>query len=67
MMVYLTHIPRRSIICTIINAITMALLDAGVAMIDLVVSCSVGRLHNQLHLDITQVDEIDFSSLHLIS
>lgn len=46
----------RSIICTIINAVTMALLDAGVAMIDLVVSCSVGRLHNQLHLDITQVD-----------
>ena len=33
----------RSAICTAINAITLALMHAGVAMRDMVVSCSTGE------------------------
>ncbi len=52
----------RSIISTIFNAITFALLDAGIAMTDMVISCSVGRIHEDLYLDITQVT-LDISIL----
>jgi exosome complex component RRP41 len=32
-----------SVICCIINAVSMALMDAGIAMEDMIVSCSAGK------------------------
>lgn len=35
----------------------MALLEAGISMTDMLVSCSVGRINNQLYLDVTQLEQ----------
>lgn len=46
-----------SIICTIINAITLALMDAGIAMSDMVTACSVGHVRGQFCADVNQVEQ----------
>jgi exosome complex component RRP41 len=33
-----------SSLCAILNAVTLALVNAGIAMTDLLVSCSIGKL-----------------------
>lgn len=35
----------------------MALLEAGISMTDMIISCSVGRVNNQLYLDVTQLEQ----------
>lgn len=46
-----------SVACTMQNAVTMALMDAGVAMSDMVVSCSTGFVNNQACVDLTQLEQ----------
>lgn len=46
-----------SIICSMLNAATLALMDAGINMRDMIASCSVG-VHKQLiHRDLTQIEQ----------
>lgn len=45
-----------SLPCAIINATTLALMDAGVAMRDMVVSCSVGIHKQNLYRDVNQLE-----------
>lgn len=33
----------RSLLCTVINGVTLALMDAGIAMTDMVCACSCGE------------------------
>jgi len=51
-----TSIPR-SLICAIINALCLALINAGVSMYDMVVACSVGYVGQQFCVDVTQVEQ----------
>ena len=46
-----------STLCAIINAVSMALMHAGIAMQDMVVACSVGMVKQELCLDCTQVEQ----------
>ncbi len=46
-----------SLLCAIINATTLALMHAGIAMRDMVVACSVGLVHNQLCQDCSHVEQ----------
>ena len=46
-----------STICAMINAVTLALMDAGIAMSDMIVACSAGFIKQQLHQDLTQVEQ----------
>ena len=47
-----------SLICAILNATTMALIDAGINLKDMVLSCSVGvHKQNQIYLDVTQTEQ----------
>jgi exosome complex component RRP41 len=46
-----------STICTMQNAITLALMDAGVAMSDMVVACSSGFVKQQPCVDLTQLEQ----------
>lgn len=41
--------------CTIVNACTMALLDAGIAMSDMVIACSVGDVKQRICIDLNMV------------
>ena len=43
--------------CTIINALSLALMDAGVAMVDMISACSVGFVKNEFCLDVTQLEQ----------
>ena len=43
--------------CAAINAITLALIDAGIPMYDYVTSCSVGCIDNRLILDLNFLEE----------
>lgn len=45
-----------SSICTVINAITLALIDAGICMTDMLVSCSAGFVREALCRDISQTE-----------
>lgn len=47
----------RSVMCTIINALSLALMDAGVAMVDMISACSVGLVKNEFCLDVTQLEQ----------
>jgi exosome complex component RRP41 len=46
-----------SLLCTVINGVTLALMDAGIAMADMVCSCSVGSINQQLILDLNQTEQ----------
>jgi exosome complex component RRP41 len=48
---------RRSVFCTIVNAVSLALMDAGVAMYDMISACSVGLVKNSFCLDVTQLEQ----------
>lgn len=48
---------HRSVMCTIINALSLALMDAGVAMVDMISACSVGFVKNEFCLDVTQLEQ----------
>jgi ribonuclease PH len=37
------YVIDRSVLCTTFNAINMALMNAGIAMSDMIVSCSAGQ------------------------
>ena len=50
-----------SIESTIVNACTMALMDAGIAMVDVIASCTVGDIRNQICIDLNMV--IDYRLL----
>ena len=51
-----------SILATIINAISMALMDAGVMMKDIITACNVGVLRSNICVDLTNMEEIHCSS-----
>ena len=46
-----------SALCAIINAVSMALMHAGIAMKDMVVACSVGLVHEQMCQDCTHMEQ----------
>ena len=46
-----------SSLCAMINAIGMALMDAGIAMADMIVACSVGNIKGMICCDCTQVEQ----------
>lgn len=46
-----------SILCSILNAISMACMDAGILMSDMVVSCSAGLIKQQICQDLTYVEQ----------
>jgi len=46
-----------STLCAIINAVSLGLMHAGIAMQDMVVACSVGMVKQELCLDCTQVEQ----------
>ena len=45
-----------SVICSIINAVTMALLHSGIMMNDICVACTVGSVNKQISLDLNQAE-----------
>jgi hypothetical protein len=45
----------RSLICSAINAVSMALMDAGIMTTDMVTSCSAGVLRHGTCQDLNQV------------
>ena len=48
-----------SMICTIINAVTLALMDAGISMSDMVTACTVGQVNGKLCVDMNQLEQYD--------
>jgi exosome complex component RRP41 len=46
-----------SILCTILNACSMALMDAGIDMKDMLCACSVGKVKGILCQDLNQVEQ----------
>lgn len=46
-----------STFCAIVNAVSMALMDAGVAMSDLIVACSIGFSKGMICQDCTQIEQ----------
>ena len=44
-----------SLECAVFNACTMALMDAGISMSDMIVACSVGSIKQRICLDLSQV------------
>jgi len=51
-----------SILSTIINAVSMALMDAGVMMKDIITACNVGVMRSNICVDLTNMEEIHCSS-----
>ena len=51
-----------SLICAIINATTLALIDAGIAMKDLLISCSVSIHKQMIYQDVTQIEQTSGSA-----
>ena len=45
-----------SLPCAIINATTLALMEAGIAMKDMVIACSVGIYKQNIYLDVNQLE-----------
>ena len=47
----------RSLLCCIVNAISLALMEAGISMSDMMVACSVGIVRGpDLCLDLSQLE-----------
>lgn len=46
-----------SILCTVINAVTLAMMNAGISMTDMVVACSVGFVKQSLCQDLTNIEQ----------
>lgn len=46
----------RSIISTILNAVFLALMQAGISMYDMLVACTVGYVRGKLVLDMNQTE-----------
>ena len=46
-----------SIVCTMVNAITLALMDAGISMSDTIAACAVGHLQGKLFVDTIQMEQ----------
>lgn len=57
--VIIVHITEAdgSTMCSSINAITLALMSAGIAMSDMISACSVGYVKENLCIDLTQVEQ----------
>jgi exosome complex component RRP41 len=51
-----------SLICSILNATTLAMIDAGINMKDMVASCSVGVFKQLIYKDVTQTEQISGSA-----
>ena len=49
----------RSVLCTAINAAYFALMNAGIAMSDMIAACTVGLVRNHLCLDLTHSEITD--------
>jgi len=45
-----------SLPCSIINATTLALMEAGIAMKDMVIACSVGIYKQNIYVDVNQLE-----------
>jgi exosome complex component RRP41 len=46
-----------SLVCCVINGVTLALMDAGIAMKEMVVASSIGLLRQQFYHDLTQIEQ----------
>lgn len=46
----------RSVTCTVVNALCLALMQAGISMSDMVAACTVGYIKNDLCTDLTQLE-----------
>ena len=46
-----------SVFCAIVNAVCMALMDAGIAMFDVIVACSIGFSKGMICQDCTQIEQ----------
>lgn len=46
-----------SLICTILNTVSLALMDAGIAMTDVITSCSAGLVLDNMVQDLSQVEQ----------
>lgn len=46
----------RSVTCTAVNAMCLALMHAGISMTDMAVACTVGYIKNDLCIDLSQVE-----------
>lgn len=46
-----------SLLCTIINAVTLALMDAGISMTDMICACSCGTIKQNICLDLNQTEQ----------
>lgn len=46
-----------SMICSVFNATTLALMDAGICMKDMLISCSVGFVRQSLCRDLIQIEQ----------
>ncbi len=44
-------------ICCILNAVCLALMEAGIAMSDMIVACSAGFVQKELCVDLTLVEQ----------
>ena len=48
---------HRSVICCIVNALCLALMDAGIAMFDMMSACTVGFVKNGFCVDLSQLEQ----------
>ena len=48
---------RSSTLCCLVNAVMLALMNAGICMSDMVSACSVGYVKDNLCTDMTQVEQ----------
>jgi exosome complex component RRP41 len=46
-----------SLVCSIFNAVTLALMDAGISMKDMIVACSSGYVRHSLCCDLIQLEQ----------
>ena len=46
-----------SIICSVLNAVSLACMDAGIQMSDMIISCSAGYVQSQLCQDLTKMEQ----------
>lgn len=53
-----------SLPCAIINATTLALMDAGIAMKDMVIACSIGIYKQNIYIDVNQL-ELNMGSAYI--
>ena len=47
----------RSVLCAMVNVMSLALMDAGVSMVDVVTACGVACVNNRFYVDPTQAEQ----------